>query len=123
MNNIVEGGCFCGSVRYSFKFDKYPSANCYCSICRRISGAPFVSWLAIPLDLFKYLNNKPKKIKSSSHGNRFFCEECGTPIACILEEDPKSINITICSLDKPEDFKPKVEIYVDDMLSWLQRSF
>ena len=42
MNNIVEGGCFCGSVRYSFKFDKYPSANCYCSICRRISGAPFV---------------------------------------------------------------------------------
>ena len=62
MNNIVEGGCFCGSVRYSFKFDKYPSANCYCSICRRISGAPFVSWLAIPLDIFKYLNNKPKKI-------------------------------------------------------------
>ena len=61
MSNIVEGGCFCGSVRYSFKFDKYPSANCYCSICRRISGAPFVSWLAIPVNLFKYLKNKPKK--------------------------------------------------------------
>ena len=121
MNNIVEGGCFCGSVRYSFKFDKYPSANCYCSICRRISGAPFVSWLAIPLDLFKYLNNKPKKIKSSSHGNRFFCEECGTPIACILEEDPKNINITIASLDNPEEFVPKDDIYLEDMLDWLKK--
>ena len=120
MNNIVEGGCFCGSVRYSFKFDKYPSANCYCSICRRISGAPFVSWLAIPLDGFKYLNNKPKKIKSSSHGASFFCDECGTPIACVLEGDPKNINITIASLDKPQEFKPKAKIFVDDMLDWLK---
>ena len=120
MSNIVEGGCFCGSVRYSFKFDKYQSANCYCSICRRISGAPFVSWLAIPVNLFKYLKNKPKKIKSSSHGDRFFCEECGTPIACVLEEDLKNINITIASLDEPQEFKPKAKIYVDDMLDWLK---
>ena len=120
MSNIVEGGCFCGSVRYSFKFDKYPSANCYCSICRRISGAPFVSWLAIPFDLFKYLDNRPKKIKSSSHGARFFCDECGTPIACVLEGDPKNINITIASLDKPQEFKPKAKIFVDDMLDWLK---
>ena len=120
MNNTVEGGCFCGSVRYSFKFDEYPSANCYCSICRRTSGAPFVSWLAIPVDLFKYLKIKPKKIKSSSHGTRFFCDECGTPIACILEEDSENINITIASLDKPQEFEPKGKIYVDDMLDWLK---
>ena len=63
----------------------------------------------------------PKKIESSSHGARYFCQECGTHIACILEEDPKNINITICSLDKPEDFKPKADIYVDDMLSWIKK--
>ena len=110
MSNIIEGGCFCGLVRYSFNFGEYSSANCYCSICRRTSGAPFVSWLAIPVDLFKYLNSKPKKIKSSSHGTRFFCVECGTPIACVLEEDSKNINITIASLDKPEEFEPKGKI-------------
>ena len=66
------------------------------------------------------LNIKPKKIKSSAHGARFFCEECGTPIACVLEEDPENINITIASLDKPEEFEPKAKIYVDDMLDWLK---
>tara|TARA_Y100000996_G_scaffold308471_1_gene245184 strand:+ start:164 stop:529 length:366 start_codon:yes stop_codon:yes gene_type:complete len=121
MSNIIKGGCFCGLVRYSFNFGEYPSANCYCSICRRTSGAPFVSWLAIPVNLFKYLNSKPKKIKSSSHGNRFFCEECGTPIACTLEEDPKNINITIASLDNPEEFVPKDDIYLEDMLDWLKK--
>ena len=84
--------------------------------------SPFVSWLAIPVNIFKYLNNKPKKIKSSSHGIRFFCEECGTPIACILDEDPKNINITIASLDKPEEFEPRARIYVDDMLDWLKNN-
>ena len=121
MSNIIKGVCFCGLVRYSFNFGEYPSANCYCSICRRTSGAPFVSWLAIPVNLFKYLNSKPKKIKSSSHGNRFFCEECGTPIACTLEEDQKNINITIASLDNPEEFVPKDDIYLEDMLDWLKK--
>ena len=46
--------------------------------------------------------------------------ECGTPIACVLEEDSKNINITIASLDKPEEFEPKGKIYVDDMLDWLK---
>ena len=52
---------------------------------------------------------------------KYFCQECGPHIACILEDDPKSTNITICSLDKPEDFKPKFEIYVDDMISWAKK--
>ena len=41
VNNITEGGCFCGSVRYSFESYNYPSANCHCSMCRRTSGAAF----------------------------------------------------------------------------------
>ncbi len=118
---FVEGGCFCGSIRYKLESKEYPSANCHCSICRRTSGAAFVSWVRVPNDCFDYISGEPKKIDSSSHGARYFCQECGTHIACILEEDPKNINITICSLDKPEDFKPKVEIYADDMLSWVQK--
>tara|TARA_B100000427_G_scaffold220456_1_gene184306 strand:- start:243 stop:602 length:360 start_codon:yes stop_codon:yes gene_type:complete len=118
---FVEGGCFCGSIRYKFEANDYPSANCHCSICRRTSGAAFVSWVRVPNGCFEYISDKPKKIDSSSHGARYFCQECGTHVACFLKEDPKNINITICSLDKPQDFKPKAEIYVDDMLSWTKQ--
>tara|TARA_B100000427_G_scaffold234156_1_gene197181 strand:+ start:267 stop:623 length:357 start_codon:yes stop_codon:yes gene_type:complete len=118
---MVEGGCFCGSVRYKFKADDYLSANCHCSICRRISGAAFVSWLAIPSIYFNYTKNNPKKLVSSSHGTRYFCKDCGTPLVCILDEDKKNIYVTICSLDKPQNYEPKDEIYLEDMLDWLKK--
>ena len=119
-NTIEEGGCFCGSVRYSFESNDYPSANCYCSMCRRISGAAFVSWIAIPSSFFNYTNGAPKKLISSTHGARYFCEDCGTPLVCILDEDQKNIYVTICSLDNPQNFKPKDDLYTEDMLDWVK---
>ena len=62
MNNYEEGGCFCGSIRYRIKLNDYPSSNCHCSMCRRISGASYVSWMAIPIDCFEYNKGKPKKL-------------------------------------------------------------
>ena len=120
MSKKIEGGCFCGSVRYELPLNNYPSANCHCSMCRRLSGAPYVSWMSIPVRDFKYSQGKPTKIISSSHGSRYFCEHCGTPLVCILDEDPANIYITICSLDRPQEFEPKGDIYFKDRLPWIQ---
>ena len=119
-NNKIEGGCFCGSIRYSFEHKDYPSANCHCSMCRRISGAAFVSWIAVPSSSFNYTQGGPKKLVSSSHGARYFCQDCGTPLVCILEEDQKNTYVTICSLDNPQNFKPKDDLYAEDMLDWMK---
>ena len=43
------------------------------------------------------------------------------PLTCFLEEYPKYVYITICSLDKPQDFEPQGDIYVEDMLDWVKR--
>ena len=70
-NTIEEGGCFCGSVRYSFESNDYPSANCHCSMCRRISGATFVSWVAIPSSCFDYIKGNPKKLISEMEDAKY----------------------------------------------------
>ncbi len=120
MVDLIEGGCFCGKVRYAFEQNDYPSANCHCSICRRISAAPFVSWMVVPMDRFAYTQGHPKILHSTDHGTRYFCEACGTPLACVLAKYPESIDITTCSLDKPQDFAPKTDIYTDSKLAWVQ---
>ena len=120
VNNITEGGCFCGSVRYSFESYNYPSANCHCSMCRRTSGAAFLSWMAVPLTAFEYKKGSPKKLISSNQGSRNFCQDCGTPLTCLLDEYPKYIYVTICSLDNPQDFEPSGDLYVEDMLNWIK---
>ena len=72
----------------------------------------------ITFEISTICKGKPKKLESSSHGSRYFCKECGTPIVCLLEEYPKSIYITICSLDRPEEYEPKGDIYKEDKLPW-----
>ncbi len=90
-------------------------------MCRRVSGAAFVSWMVIPVPASEYTKGEPKKLNSSAHGSRYFCQNCGTPVVCLLEEYPESIYITICSLDEPQDFEPKGDIYVEDKLSWVKQ--
>ena len=120
MAKYIEGGCFCGFIRYRFPVNDYPSSNCHCSMCRSISGAPYVSWMAIPVSDFEYSQGEPKRIISSSHGSRYFCPDCGTPVVCLLEEYPEQTYITINSLDKPEDFEPKGDMYTEDKLPWVK---
>ena len=58
-----------------------------------------------------------------SHGGyrqEYFCPECGTQLVCTLEEYPEYTYITICSLDEPQDFEPKGDMYTDDQLPWVK---
>ncbi len=53
---MLEGGCFCGKIRYQIDAEEPLAVNCHCSMCRRTSGAPFVVWLVVPKADFHYLS-------------------------------------------------------------------
>jgi hypothetical protein len=42
--DIVTGGCLCGSVRYQTAMPVSPPAFCHCASCRRASGADAMAW-------------------------------------------------------------------------------
>ena len=118
---MITGGCFCGSVRYEIQGKKYEACNCHCTMCRRISGAPFVSWLIVPAAEFRYTKGQPKTIRSSDEGVRAFCDVCGSPLACVTRTHPDIIDVTIGSLDNPEAHPPTRDHYEDTRLSWVRR--
>ena len=60
MTKALEGGCFCGLVRYRFPDKPYPAGNCHCRMCQRLSGSAYVSWVVIPVTEFEYLEEKAK---------------------------------------------------------------
>ena len=45
----VTGGCTCGACQYEFELHprQLELQHCYCSLCRQLSGGPFMTWIPI----------------------------------------------------------------------------
>jgi len=118
---MINGGCFCNNIRYAIDEGTYQSVDCHCTMCRHIHSAPYVIWLVVPSDKFRYTEGTPAILKSSANGTRYFCPSCGCHVACINSEHPELIDIPLGSLDEPEQFPPNGEIFSDTKLSWFHR--
>ncbi len=114
-----DGGCFCGAIRYQIDEGKHLVANCHCNMCRRTSGAPFVTWIVVPRSAFRYTRGEPRVLESSAKGRREFCPQCGTPLTFVTADRPDKIDITTGSLDDPNSFPPTLAVHEETKLSWL----
>jgi hypothetical protein len=116
---VLEGGCFCGFVRY--RIDGAPSqeTGCHCSICRRTTGAPFVAWFTVAPAEFAFVSGHPTRFASSDHATRTFCPRCGTQLTFQSSHAADEIDVTTCSLDDPERVPPRDHTRTSARLSWV----
>ena len=117
--NLLRGGCYCGAVRYQTDGVASHITNCHCTICRRTTGAPFVGWFSVPVERFVFTQGVPTFYHSTPDGRRSFCSTCGTQLTFNHANDPELIDITICSLDDPEQFAPESHIHVSTKIKWV----
>ena len=116
----VTGGCLCGAIRFSIDSTQHHVvANCHCTMCRRQSAAPYVTWLVTAKGAFKFTKGKPKEIRSSDLGRRSFCDRCGSPLTCEIYARPDHIDVTVGTLDNPEAFPPTGQVHTDNRLHWV----
>ena len=120
VNNITEGGCFAVQFVIALSPTITPLRIVTVLCADALQELLFLSWMAIPLTAFEYSKGSPKKLISSNQGSRYFCQDCETPLTCLLDEYPKYIYVTICSLDNPQDFEPSGDLYVEEMLNWIK---
>src|SRR6185436_19306041 len=90
------GGCFCGAVRYRIR-GAIEVVHCHCSICRRTSGAPVVTWATVASDGFELTRGEPAELRATSKARRTFCSRCGTPLTFQLDAKAESIDVTVAS--------------------------
>lgn len=117
---MLKGGCFCGFVRYDVTGAVRDETNCHCSICRRLSGAPFVAWFTVKEQEFGIVAGAPARLRSSQLGQREFCPRCGTPLTFRSTRAPGYVDVTTCSLDDPEAVPPRDHTRTSAQLSWVR---
>lgn len=119
MTQNVEGGCLCGDVRYRIDGEPESSGTCQCRTCRKASAAAIVPWIHLKAENFTLHAGKPVEFNSSPSVIRTFCGRCGTPITYWHESYGRTIDVTTCSLDDPEEFPPIGHVWTSHRLSWL----
>lgn len=116
---IFHGGCLCGAVCYEGTGKPLKVANCHCSMCRRHSGATYLTYGAFRRESICFTKGYPTDYRSSKDAIRGHCGNCGSPLTFVFDTDPDTIWLTVGSFDFPDQIRPTEHWYVTDKLAWV----
>ena len=114
------GGCLCGAVRYRAAAEPLRAVICHCGMCRRASGAAFLTFVHFPVDGFAWTRGAPTRYRSSPAAERGFCARCGSPLTMHETVLDDRVQVTLGSLDRPEDIRPDDHVWTESQLPWLR---
>ena len=118
----LEGGCYCGALRYAAEGNPMMKAQCHCRECQYITGGSPNVFLAMPIAGFSYTKGTPKTFARSDLERpvtREFCANCGTHVVTRPQGFPAVI-LKVGTLDDPSQFKPDLAIYTIDKQAFHQ---
>ena len=120
MSKIIEGGCFCGAIRYQVSGEPELQLLCFCSDCRAITGADAWPGYMVKTEDFSIIKGQPKVFSKTSKQGRTvkqnFCGICGSTLWG--ETEFGLISVGAGSLDNPEQFSPTKKVFCSDAPHW-----
>jgi len=114
-----KGHCLCGSVRFEYDGEELWRGHCHCESCRRQTASPVTTFMGVANGSWRWTADKPKAYSSSEGVQRFFCANCGSPVAFVAERFPNEIHFYASLLEDHEKFKPDNHYHWDERVSWL----
>ena len=114
----IEGGCYCGNVRYKIDGDFAFKGECCCRECQYVTGGNTNVVAGAPEAIFSYTKGEPKKFSRSDLENpvtREFCADCGTQLTTWAPGAPGIAIVKVGTLDDPSLYdKPDHIIWVSE---------
>jgi hypothetical protein len=99
----LEGGCYCGAVRYVAEGEPALRAQCHCRACQHISGGAPNLFMLMPAEGFAYTKGAPTTYTRPDKPDavtREFCALCGTHLITRRPGLPPVV-LKIGTLDNP----------------------
>ncbi|MGX5202965.1 GFA family protein [Aliikangiella sp. IMCC44632] len=121
-NKSIQGGCYCGRVKYQVQLPVKWCAHCHCNQCRHIQGAAVVTWFGVNKNQFNYLQGESAVVwfQSSQTAQRAHCIHCATPLFFRGEKWPDEIHITRESTQQDILQKPQIHVFYDRHVNYLE---
>ncbi|MEC9346996.1 MAG: GFA family protein [Pseudomonadota bacterium] len=113
----IEGGCYCGAIRYESTGEPQGALQCHCRECQYITGGHPNVIMIVPASGFRFTKGEPASFTRSDLERpvtRLFCPTCGTAIGTRTPNRPDSVILKVGTMDHPEIFEPKAAIFTID---------
>ena len=117
----IEGGCYCGEVRYESNGDPMMQAQCHCRECQYITGGQPNMIVAVPKAEFSFIKGDPARFARPDLDNavsRIFCKTCGTALGTESPAMPAAMILKVGTMDDPSFYSPQIAIFTKDKLSF-----
>merc|ERR1712160_162332 len=121
-SDVQEAHCFCGAVSVKISGDPDSVSICHCSVCRRLSGAPFVVSALFANASVSVLSTdggdaKLISLQSSPRVARRRCAQCGSPVLAELGGKTRAVPLALFgSLPPRQAWKPQHHLHYDSRI-------
>lgn len=114
--SVHTGGCQCGAVRFRVEGALGDASVCHCRMCQKASGNFYLPLVSVRDAALSWTRGEPKRFRSSNHGYRGFCADCGTPLTY---EAPDGVALTVAAFDDPAAIAPRIQWGIEAKLPYV----
>ena len=115
----IEGGCYCGEVRYSFKGDPGPAMQCHCRECQYITGGNPNVFVMIPESGLQFTQGELSSFQrtdTETAVTRHFCPKSGTAVGTTTSGTHGVFVVKRSTMDDAAFFQPDIAIFTKDAM-------
>ncbi|MCB9778561.1 MAG: GFA family protein [Alphaproteobacteria bacterium] len=106
-----DGGCLCGSVRFTAHLRSPTFGACHCGMCRKFAGGPFLAIGTAGVDWHQ--DADLRTYDSSAWAERGFCGRCGSSLFYRIKGNGMTI-VAFGALDDPRGLTLAREVFIDE---------
>lgn len=120
---LREGGCLCGAVRFRTSGRPMKITVCHCPLCQRVSGSAYTVELIFPREAVSFEGAPPGRYtyRSPDHGRRLhyaFCPTCGSRLGVALDRFPALQFMYAGAFDDTSWIRPDSHIFTRSAPAW-----
>lgn len=118
----ASGGCYCGAVRYEFSIPAAGCIHCHCTLCRRLHGCGFTTWLSVLKCNFQIIQGQDRLVlfSVSRHSSKFFCGKCGTSVYYTDERYREVYGLLLGTVADAIELNPRAHAFYDCKAEWIK---
>jgi hypothetical protein len=116
----LDGGCWCGAVRYRVADAFLYAANCHCSRCRAATGSAFKPFAGIERDKLELTAGRDALLVVGDDDlNDTRCASCGSLLFSVVR-DGAYVHVALGSLADAPSIRPGEHIFVGSKAPWFE---